>query len=443
MLLEFRLENFKSFLDPTVFSMVPAPKQKDLQYSLLTKKIDGITKVQKALCSSVIYGPNASGKSNIICAVDFLRSVVLRGNILDSSSFNGLNPTASFLPLAPNSSLVERKPVSLGITFLTEEFKVEYDIKLDLGEFLDTAYNRHISHESLKINEKLLFERKDGNIELAKNNLSNARMNTEEGRKLINQLSNEGLYPQELFLSNGFKNIVSPGVANKVLSWFRDDLRILYHSEKVRVGGSTNSETNQLVLEILSSAAKAIGSKSLSFSFDTESSTDKEKNILYSVVKELKGARTTINSEIYESYGTVRFMHMFPLILSAIENGTVLFIDEFDASIHPMAIMSLINVFHNEEINKKKAQLIFNTHNPIFLNSNLFRRDEIKFVDREENNSSTIYSLSDFGTSGVGGVRKTDDYMKNYFIDRYGAISRVDFSSLVSRLTEKKHHEKP
>lgn len=109
-------------------------------------------------------------------------------------------------------------------------------------------------------------------------------------------------------------------------------------------------------MELLSSAAKAIGSKSLSFSYDSDGA-DKEKNVLFSVVKDVKGARTAINSEIYESYGTVRFMHMFPLILSAIKTGSVLFIDEFDASIHPMAIMSLINVFHNEEINKRGRNL--------------------------------------------------------------------------------------
>lgn len=436
MFLEFRLENFKSFEDPAVFSMVPTPKQTDLEYSLLKKRITGIRKEQKALCSSVIYGPNASGKSNIICAVDFLRNIVLRGNILDSSSVSSLNPASSLLSLAPNSSLEQERPVSLGITFLTEEFKIDYDIKLELGEFLDKAFDRYISYEALKINEKSIFERSKDNIEVFKNKHSNARMKTEEGRKLINQLSKEGLHPKELFLSNGFKNIVNPGVANKVLSWFRDELRILYHSENVRVGGATNSETNQFVLRLLGSAAKAIGSKSLSFSFESDGA-DKEKNVLFSVVKDLKGAQKAINSEIYESYGTVRFMHMFPLILSSIKTGSVLFIDEFDASIHPMAIMSLINVFHNDTINRNGAQLIFNTHNPIFLNANLFRRDEIKFVDREENNSSTIYSLSDFGTSGIGGVRKTDDYMKNYFVDRYGAISRADFTDLVSELVGK------
>jgi len=93
--------------------------------------------------------------------------------------------------------------------------------------------------------------------------------------------------------------------------------------------------------------------------------------------------------------------------------------------------MSIINAFHNDDINKKHAQLIFNTHNPIFLNSNIFRRDEIKFVEKDDNTLlSEIYALSDFGTTGENGVRKGDDYMKNYFVSQYGAIKTIDFSPL-------------
>jgi AAA15 family ATPase/GTPase len=122
---------------------------------------------------------------------------------------------------------------------------------------------------------------------------------------------------------------------------------------------------------------------------------------------------------------------MFPLVLQAIQTGGTLVVDEFDASIHPMALMSIINIFHNDEINIHRAQLIFNTHNPIFLNSNLFRRDEVKFVERDDDtHESILYALSDFGTSGERGVRKHEDYMKNYFISQYGAIKNVDFSPL-------------
>ena len=100
-----------------------------------------------------------------------------------------------------------------------------------------------------------------------------------------------------------------------------------------------------------------------------------------------------------------------------------------------MALMNIINIFHNDEINIHHAQLIFNTHNPIFLNANLFRRDEIKFVERDEQTHfSTSYSLSDFGTAGVKGVRKNEDYMRNYFVDRYGAIRDVDFLPVFEKL---------
>ena len=148
---------------------------------------------------------------------------------------------------------------------------------------------------------------------------------------------------------------------------------------------------------------------------------------------------TVIPAELFESYGTIRFVNMFPLIVSTLLNGGILIVDEFDASIHPMALMNIINIFHNDEINKKHAQLVFNTHNPIFLNSNLFRRDEIKFVERnDENHCSIHYSLSDFGTAGEKGVRKNEDYMKNYFVDRYGAIRDVDFTPIFENFIENK-----
>ena len=97
--------------------------------------------------------------------------------------------------------------------------------------------------------------------------------------------------------------------------------------------------------------------------------------------------------------------------------------------------MNIINIFHNDEINKKHAQLIFNTHNPIFLDSSLFRRDEVKFVEIDEDKKSSVhYSLSDFRTAD--GVRKGEDYMNNYFVNRYGAIKDIDFTSIIKKLME-------
>jgi AAA15 family ATPase/GTPase len=144
-----------------------------------------------------------------------------------------------------------------------------------------------------------------------------------------------------------------------------------------------------------------------------------------------KNNNAVMTAEMFESYGTIRFVNMFPLVINALLNGGTLVVDEFDASLHPMALMSIINIFHNDDLNTKNAQLIFNTHNPIFLNSNLLRRDEIKFVERDDvSHFSSHYSLADFGTAGKKGVRKHEDYMKNYFISQYGAIKDIDFTSI-------------
>lgn len=76
----------------------------------------------------------------------------------------------------------------------------------------------------------------------------------------------------------------------------------------------------------------------------------------------------TVPAEDYKSYGTVRFVDLFPLVGRAMPAGGAFVVDEFDASIRHMAVMNIVNVFHNDGINTRGAQLIFNTHNPIFLN---------------------------------------------------------------------------
>ena len=150
-----------------------------------------------------------------------------------------------------------------------------------------------------------------------------------------------------------------------------------------------------------------------------------------------------VNANYYESFGTIRMLNIFPAVLTALDKGATLIVDELDASIHPVAIINLLNIFHNDDLNVHKAQLIFNTHNPIFMNGNVLRRDEMKFVDRKSGESSETYSLADFGTSGVGAVRKNEDYMSNYFVDKYGAVTELDFSDIIEDLlNERRTNEK-
>ena len=101
-----------------------------------------------------------------------------------------------------------------------------------------------------------------------------------------------------------------------------------------------------------------------------------------------------------------------------------------------MALINIINIFHNNDINKNQAQLVFNTHNPIFLNGNLFREDEIKFVEKNDKNMSISYSLSDFERNEDS--EDYEDYMNNYFVDHYGAIKDIDFTPIFENLMKNK-----
>jgi AAA15 family ATPase/GTPase len=177
--------------------------------------------------------------------------------------------------------------------------------------------------------------------------------------------------------------------------------------------------------------AKEAGIIGSDFAYVNDPETHTTK--LMSVLQKTDHTVSGLDADRIESVGTMRLISIMPVIISALKRGAVLVMDELDASLHPMIVMNLITIFHNDEVNRNGAQLIFNTHNPIYLNHNLLRRDEIKFVERDkESKSSSLYALSDFRANGEASVRKTSDYMKNYFISRYGAIEDIDFTDIIA-----------
>ena len=440
MLLDFSVENYKSFLEKAQFSMTPAPKQHGLDYSILKEKVG--RKNVKGLCSSVIYGPNASGKTNIIGAMDVLRAIVLRGNIRNAEEQNFPNKAVYNLELIPNNILDEVKPVVFKISFVDNSMKFDYELSISLGLFLDENYQRRVEGEKLFINDRLLFERTDkvrlgDHKNIGKYMTAQLRKNSD----LISLLLNQSLTESELFLSNGFK-LISPNILKTINDWFLEKFMVIYRADAVQLirRFSDPQKKTAFIEKTTNEAARIFGINSNSVAYVAEEDNGEAR--LCSVFEDKKDKTNSkaLLAEVFESFGTIRFINMFPLVLQAIKSGGTLVVDEFDASIHPMALMSIINIFHNDDINKRHAQLIFNTHNPIFLNSNIFRRDEIKFVEKNDDSLlSEIYSLSDFGTSGENGVRKGDDYMKNYFISQYGAIRDIDFSPIFeSEISEEK-----
>ena len=433
MLLEFKASNYKSFQEELDFSLVPAPKQKGLDYSVLQETIGKNT--YRGLCSAVIYGPNASGKTNIIGAMDTFKSIVLRGNIRNDDDKSDPNPVASALELIPNNSATQVRPVSFVIRFITDGLLMEYSFSADLGQFLDAEHSRKVLSENLTVNKTMIFSRNSGlefgSFAAIQDLLVNAFEQNSEGAI---SLATSNLNDEELFLMNGFKTMFSAKLVALISNWLDNKFMVIYRADSMRLirKFSDPKKKSVYIEKTLNEAATYFGINSNALGYVVEGENNEAKLCsLFGASK--KG--TAIPAELFESYGTIRFVNMFPLVVNALLNGSTLVVDEFDASIHPMALMNIINIFHNDEINIHHAQLIFNTHNPIFLNANLYRRDEIKFVERDdETHCSTHYSLSDFGTTGKSGVRQNEDYMKNYFVDRYGAIKDIDFTPIFEEL---------
>lgn len=430
MLLDFKISNYKSFLEQADFFMTPAPRQTGLDFSIQKQTVE--SKTYRALSSAVIYGPNASGKTNLIGAMDTLRAIVLRGHIKNADPTVTLNQASAMLELIPNQGN-SPAPTIFSIRFLENGLLVDYSLSLQLGAFLDKDFKRKILEEKLTINEQPVFTRADHlTLEFSPAIEKYLNPTVRENQDTAKQIAESGLNDEELFLCNGYKTIFSKEIVSLILNWFENKFMVIYRSDSLKAMRKfADPKANTVYVDrTLTFAAKEFGitASTLGYRIDGEHAE------LCSIVSN-HDKKAALPAELFESYGTLRFVNEFPLIIRALLDGATLVMDEFDASIHPMALMNIISVFHNDEINKNHAQLIFNTHNPIFLDASLFRRDEIKFVERDETtNCSVHYALSDFKTAN--GVRKGEAYMSNYFVNRYGAIKDVDFSSLLKEIID-------
>src|SRR5690554_756371 len=170
------------------------------------------------------------------------------------------------------------------------------------------------------------------------------------------------------------------------------------------------------------------GPQSIAFK-SNKSDSDESANMELVSIYPYKGQNTVIPAELMESRGTLKLLDFAIPFERLFNSGGVFVLDEFDATIHPEIIKGIIALFNDQEINKNRAQLIFTTHNPIYLDNKMFRRDQILFVGKDKDTyESIIYSLADFGSVDV---RNDHNYLINYFKGNYGALPFMDFSKLL------------
>jgi AAA15 family ATPase/GTPase len=119
-----------------------------------------------------------------------------------------------------------------------------------------------------------------------------------------------------------------------------------------------------------------------------------------------------------ESKGTENLFLLAPILMKALSTGETVVIDEIERSLHPLLVKHIIGYFNDPDINPSNAQLIFNTHNLELMSLDIFRRDQIYFVDKSgKTGASELYSLDEFS------VRAEENIKKGYLLGRFGAIS--------------------
>jgi len=425
MIIEYRFGNYRSFKERTQFSM-RATSQTTFNDTLI-RDFD-----ERILPSSVIYGANASGKSNIISSLKTFREIVIAGSIANNI------PTLSNLELCPFVHDENQSPVFFAIDFTNKGKRFYYELQIKVGRL--KKENRSIHYESLSVvqNKKQIpiFTRSENDVQISKEAKVLGFLNMEE--LLIKSLEdklNDNLDSLELFLSRGFKNTISSDIANIVIDFFSQKLFVVkdftQQSFNLRIQSEQEMGKNfALWNSLLESFVRGadFGPQKIFFKKKNDDDDHAADMKLFSEYQS-KDTKVFIPAEHMESKGTLKLIDFAIAFQTIFPQGGIFVIDEFDAALHPELVKGIISLFNNPQFNNKGAQLIFTTHNPIYLSNKMFRRDQIRFVEKDkETFQSALYSLADFGSTGV---RNDENFLINYFKGKYSTLPYIDFASLL------------
>jgi hypothetical protein len=424
MLIEFRVKNFRSFQDEQVLSLVA-----DRDKATLRGNCTAVGKL-RLLKSAGIYGANASGKSNLIKAIDIMKDLVK-----DSAGFE---PDRK-LPVTPFllNGKSEKEPSVFEVTFFHDGIKYQYGFattrKRIQKEWLLASpkgvgqawYERTFNEKRGAYDWKYSTFLKGDKIKLAEKTRENA-----------------------LFLSVGAQ--WNNEQLTNVYKWFKDNLRIAPPRENFRpvtakmlldaeTEKGLRKELYKSVIESMQDADMGIrGVKVIrpevdkdKMKFPDEMPREVQEMISKRLIKRLSRPKVEMvhrnietGKDVYlpleeESDGTQRFFQLLGPFFETVALGYTVFIDELEAHLHPLLTRELIKFVQNPEYNRNGAQLIFATHDVTLLDPELFRRDQIWFTEKDKNGGTQLYSMSDYRERRP---RKGEAMQKGYLAGRYGAI---------------------
>lgn len=393
MLVQFRFNNYKCFKDETVFNVVASKYYRD--------KMENLIQVPQyaLLRTAAVYGANASGKTKLFQAFNFMREVVLTSADKQSNNWQ-----RSYSPFLLDTYSAEQ-PSVFEVVFLMDGIQYRYGFELNeeriLTEWLFRKRSKEVKVLEYNGGTSIYYNEHYINPKIMKN-LEEAKM-FRVNSLIISSLS---MWNDQLSLD--------------ILHWFKQNniISASLNTMAPRIlSAIDHPKMKTKLMDFLRSADLGI------YDVTSNEISDTELNISHRRYDEqhLPSGFAKLSLEKDESFGTYRFLSLAEPIISALETGSILWIDEIDNGLHYDLVRALISLFQDETVNIHNAQLIINTHNISLIDeADLFRRDQIYIVDKNRYGEASLTPVSDFS------VRETAKVGKLYREGRFGGVPYLD-----------------
>ena len=403
MIIQFSVENFRSIMAPATLSMVASPlRDSKVEPDDVMFGIEGLD--LSLLKSAVVMGANASGKSNVIKALDFFKNYII-------DSFKSIQAGEEIgVEAFKLNTETAKSPSSLEMVFVIADYQYRYGMDVSREAVYSEWLYRKACRKRAK--EVELFYREGEEIKVHPTFTIAADL---VSRKMIRK--------NALLLSAAAQ--FNDPTAVQIIDWLGSTTILTCSDEEkmwnMAVSHLDDAVMRQRIVEFSKFADLGIE--------DIEKSDNHilSRHLQFDADGAIRGD-AVFPFQNMESEGTVKYFSMAYPVINALDKGLRLIVDEFDSKLHPVLTNRIISLFNSVNTNPRNAQLIFTAHDTNLLSSGLFRRDQIWFTQKDRLGATILYSLSDYK------VRSDAPFERDYLSGKYGATPIIgNLESVIKR----------